>query len=710
MVINLKEKDLFTCDGLDLGTKINYIYGKNGTGKSTLTKLIENQFRESHNVKVFRGFEAIVGVNKRLNAVVLGEKNTAIQEKIDSYKSAINDFEKKIDDTSELMTKYHLAKKTLADADNKVEKSESDAARAIKNEDNPKITGNYNKNNFKKDIANKKLLADEDRQKLRDILKSEIKTASPIDFPKFDIDHSVSDINEILVKKVEAKRDIARIDGNSEKQHFAEAGLRIHKPGDICAFCGNPISNEVFEELNSYFSGSEIESLRREIEDYISKLKDIKSQIQRIRIESDSFYPDYISDVKNIAIKWSESAVKYIDIIDSMLDMLEDKKKYLFESMDIMQLTDDIKPYRMRDFEYAYDELRKKNNDSDIKNRQEDAKEKLRLDAVYRQYEEIHYEKLCNDSESAKEKLNKIEENIDEIKEQIGSLYSKIGQLQSQTVSEQKLADDINKTLSVEVGFELEHYEYDNKGYYCIKDKRTGETRPVDQLSTGEKNVIAFLYFMEKLEEVEETPDQRERIIVFDDPVNSNDEKMQFLIANELKDWINVKNKNGNKDTVVVFTHNISFYLNICRFYDDEKYKENNVYHLEKISNYKTEVKKIECRREDIVSAYEEDWRQLVTIYNSPESNADSLLNPMRKIVETYTSFNKVNKYNFCNNSVHGTILLMHSNSHGIVDLDASANGHSKVELLRIFYECFAANESGKKHIERYWKGVEDLI
>lgn len=82
----------------------------------------------------------------------------------------------------------------------------------------------------------------------------------------------------------------------------------------------------------------------------------------------------------------------------------------------------------------------------------------------------------------------------------------------------------------------------------------------------------------------------------------------------------------------------------------------------------------------------------------------------MRKIVETYTSFNKVNKYNFCNNSVHGTILLMHSNSHGIVDLDASANGHSKVELLRIFYECFAANESGKKHIERYWKGVEDLI
>lgn len=533
---------------------------------------------------------------------------------------------------------------------------------------------------------------------------------SPIDFPKFDIDHSVSDINEILVKKVEAKRDIARIDGNGEKQHFAEAGLRIHKPGDICAFCGNPISNEVFEELNSYFSGSEIESLRREIEDYISKLKDIKSQIQRIRIESDSFYPDYISDVKNIAIKWSESAVKYIDIIDSMLDMLEDKKKYLFESMDIMQLTDDIKPYRMRDFEYAYDELRKKNNDSDIKNRQEDAKEKLRLDAVYRQYEEIHYEKLCNDSESAKEKLNKIEENIDEIKEQIGSLYSKIGQLQSQTVSEQKLADDINKTLSVEVGFELEHYEYDNKGYYCIKDKRTGETRPVDQLSTGEKNVIAFLYFMEKLEEVEETPDQRERIIVFDDPVNSNDEKMQFLIANELKDWINVKNKNGNKDTVVVFTHNISFYLNICRFYDDEKYKENNVYHLEKISNYKTEVKKIECRREDIVSAYEEDWRQLVTIYNSPESNADSLLNPMRKIVETYTSFNKVNKYNFCNNSVHGTILLMHSNSHGIVDLDASANGHSKVELLRIFYECFAANESGKKHIERYWKGVEDLI
>lgn len=108
-------------------------------------------------------------------------------------------------------------------------------------------------------------------------------------------------------------------------------------------------------------------------------------------------------------------------------------------------------------------------------------------------------------------------------------------------------------------------------------------------------------------------------------------------------------------------------------------------------------IKRISCRREDKASAYEEDWKHLITLYNNEAVNAEVMLNTMRKIIETYTSFIKINKYTFCS-AVTGAIDLFNANSHGQVAMDASTNtnGFSKYEILKIFYECFAVQDSGK--------------
>ncbi|MCW7481194.1 hypothetical protein [Leptospira kanakyensis] len=57
---------------LTISNKINYIYGKNGTGKSTIAKTIKDQFFTNFNIHLFSGFEGIVGENNRLDAVALG--------------------------------------------------------------------------------------------------------------------------------------------------------------------------------------------------------------------------------------------------------------------------------------------------------------------------------------------------------------------------------------------------------------------------------------------------------------------------------------------------------------------------------------------------------------------------------------------------------------------------------------------------------------
>ena len=61
-------------------------------------------------------------------------------------------------------------------------------------------------------------------------------------------------------KKVEPKKIVVRLDKDAEKQQFAKMGMHIHQKGDVCAFCGNPISDEVFEELFrlSRYGGGEL--------------------------------------------------------------------------------------------------------------------------------------------------------------------------------------------------------------------------------------------------------------------------------------------------------------------------------------------------------------------------------------------------------------------------------------------------------------------
>ena len=48
MKINLSNEKLFISNELSLDKKLNFIYGKNGTGKSTLTKVIVDNYKYAH--------------------------------------------------------------------------------------------------------------------------------------------------------------------------------------------------------------------------------------------------------------------------------------------------------------------------------------------------------------------------------------------------------------------------------------------------------------------------------------------------------------------------------------------------------------------------------------------------------------------------------------------------------------------------------------
>lgn len=82
---------------IDFSKSINIIYGKNGTGKSSICKLMKEQWKDKE-VCIFHGFNELLDENEKLNAIVLGEDNSKINKEVTNLEKEISEIEKEIEE------------------------------------------------------------------------------------------------------------------------------------------------------------------------------------------------------------------------------------------------------------------------------------------------------------------------------------------------------------------------------------------------------------------------------------------------------------------------------------------------------------------------------------------------------------------------------------------------------------------------------------
>ena len=108
---------------------------------------------------------------------------------------------------------------------------------------------------------------------------------------------------------------------------------------------------------------------------------------------------------------------------------------------------------------------------------------------------------------------------------------------------------------------------------------------------------------------------------------------------------------------------------------------------------------------DDFKTSYESLWYELKLLYKYDVTSPDTLLNPIRRIIETYTKFNAFNK-NVFYSKVPGAKKLFDVNSHSIDDVEAELNEKSKKEIIMILGDCFARNNCSD-HFITFWKDAE---
>ena len=719
MKVDLSNEELFYEDEINFDKNLNFVFGKNGTGKSTLTKLLKEQGKVNYDVRVFQGFENMIGENNRLNAVILGEENNEIAQEIENMKKDIKKKEEEIDkidseikepkDNSEnLWKKVEEIKRIAEQKDTQIQNFYSKSASEIKNMTNPQISRTtYNKSDFILEKKNAKLLSEIEIQNLKQIIKTEVKIAQKIEFPNINLKDELKRVNLILEKKVEEKVRITRLENNEEKRDFARKGLHLHKIGEICSFCGNIIKKEEYEELEKYFLADDVKEFQREIEIAKNNYQQIVERIENIKFDKNNFYPNNIEKLIQIIEKYEEIKREIVKILKEFLENLE--KKDIFKENE--KLTLDNISLNFNKISEEYDGLVKNNNSSNLSEEKEKAKTDLRYHFIKLALDEFDEKTKLHELSLLKEKkeeykteIEKKENEIKKINDEIKKIKLEIIQLEAKTKNEKKLVENINKKIKYYTSFELVHKEdTEGEGFYSVKCLRTNEDRDITQISTGEKNIIALLYFIEKLNEINEVR-ARNKLIIFDDPMNSNDDTMQYLIIEELQKLMRELLKNNKDDKFILMTHNVHFYINVKYDFDRRKndYEKNNNFIRLISDTKKTKIKYIKNKDEDFKTNYESLWHETKILSTLSSCDPAILLNPIRRIVETYTKFNGVDKKVFLS-KIEGAKKFFDVNSHSIDDLEADLNGKSKENIIEIFKECFEKNNS-IEHLKKFWK------
>lgn len=676
--------------------KVNLIFGWNGTGKTTLSRVLRNfelgkvckkleKYENSeYEVELTNGSKLShldLGHNKNIRVFnkdfieenifqdteqdgrsvkpiyYLGDKKIElIQERKEKEKK-----KKELDDTRENLEKKERAK----------ERFESNTARGIKDI----LLGikkfqHYHKDGFifafravqqkikngETDLGKLKIKTKLFNQKLKTVKSAETLQVwiDDIKVKSNNITRNyLKDISKVLLETVSLQETIERLKNDWELSSWVQQGLLLHKrkKSTRCEFCDQQLPCQRISNLETHFN-----------KDYTKLSDSINKKINEInnwKIKETEKIPD--GGLKDLAQGLN-------DLLEKLLTELIEKQKNILSSRT----------------------LSKKTKDNLLKEADKIVKAVTNLENSFTNLAgELEFSLVADNFDEYREK---IKEAVD-LKEKEKKLVSDIKQLEEKIkkgerdIKDFKLpAKKINNDLESFLGYSDLHFadRADEYGEVYYEIKRGDEI--ASNLSESEKTAISLIYFLRKLNE--DKFNSTKGTVFIDDPVSSLDSQFlynaySFIVSSIEKDF----NNDLRIGQFFLLTHNYDF-LNLfkkkyrkkinenkCGLYmlrislDSLKNRISNIYELDHLlKEFDSDYQYLFSRLIELEKVADEKKSDLVLIYPYP--------NMARRVLEVFLSFRfpskldykgkidstKVSKkikesvYRFTNLKSHGTL------------------------------------------------------
>lgn len=603
--------------------KINILYGRNYSGKTTLSRIfraletgsISNKYSapefqlsfdggsnatqnalNSHGqvVRVFNedfvrdNLRFIVDDEQTINSfAILGEDNTTIEEEIEKHEAELGNAL----DKSGLLGDLLCAEEKLKEANKAHDNKSSELEGKLRDKANKAGTGikhnksfgdaNYNVPKIKTDITTVTQdtyasLTDELVSKYHELLREEPKPEIP-ESSSFNLQYSAitSTAKDLIEKKIQVSDPIQELLNDAALAMWVRTGRGHHQEKrDKCAFCGSDISPDLWEKLEKHFN-QESEELRQALDNLLGSIDRERSRVPNLlKIKNSEFYSNFTSNLDSLAEQLSNQSTSYCASLDSIKKQVEKRKDEIFTPLEFNppeSVEESLNAVRD-----SYEQLRNESNQftDSLSADQSEARAALRLHEVHTFVNDIKYENECKVIDALKDAMGKAEEAKNSAKENVDLKRSKIRELKAQLKDESKGADRVNDYLNNFFGHQslslkaIEETSGDASSGYRFEVTRNDQK--AFHLSEGECSLIAFCYFMAKLEDIETKGNQP--IIWIDDPISSLDSNHIFFVYSLINAAI-VKPKNFLQ--LFISTHNLDFLKYLKRISNDYTGKGN---------------------------------------------------------------------------------------------------------------------------------------
>ena len=673
--------------------RINIFYGRNYSGKSTYSKIFQSielkQLPEKYenidfevklaNHRIIKSNE--IGSDLPIDCKVFNQQfiddNIYLHNdnKLNSFQISIgsdtNETLKKIEDIrlnelkprneklSQVESDITKKQKKLKSSENVLNSKLRTTASKIKNLKNPSVVvGNkYDirdiKEEFKKYSAHFPILPLQDDEKavaeleknveqakIR-ILEKNINKPQKIALVSFDKNFNftlfLENTKKLLSKVVSVSNILDEYKDSPDKINWIKHGVDIHGDNpEKCVFCGNGIDGELIKNLKLAFS-DELSSLENEL---VLQNNRIKSEIQKLdaipNINKEDYFKDSVSDIQNINKEIENNINNRKRVLEILESKISEKQRDIFSKIEINDLN-------WIDFSEIQVEINSL-YDGTIKQIEqfEDRKTKsidfLRRYYIVKEFPVSEFTKLSQEVDQLEEYINENSKEQKKLKEEKEKFEQDIIELEGSLKSESEAAKRINMILQNS----LAHSEMslksvdDEEGIYFEVSRN--EERAYN-LSEGEKSLIAFAYYITRLESLS-TEEKSKTILFIDDPVSSLDENNIFYIYNLIFCLLE------KKEFLQYFlsTHNLDFLKYTNRFSNKKDY-----YLIEKIKEAenipsKSYIKKLPTHLSNKVTEFVFLFEQIYRVATEDEHENNfsvfyNFPNNGRKFIETLLYF-----------------------------------------------------------------------
>lgn len=692
---------------------INFIFGANGTGKTTISRVIAQTEGTRHCQLIWQGSAPLNlmvynrdFVDRNFNqdsplqgVFTLGENQVEAEREIARLQPEIEKIDEQIASLNNQLAGedgQSGKRKELADLEPELREKCFKQKKLHDTYFQEAYSGVRNSaEKFKEKVLSERnsnsaelLTLDELKQKASTVYSKGLERISPL--ADLSADNLIQlESHGLLQKAIIGNQDVdiaALIErlGNSD---WVKQGLKYHEQNsETCPFCQQPTDHHFSESLTSFFSeayDNDIQALKTLQGNYQRASEQLLATIQRNGESGNQFLSLELFNAEAQAL--SERLKGNLALLDNKL--AEPSRKIELESVEPL----------LAELQKTVSEA---NDATSSHNRMVTniASERQTLTSQVWRYVLNELADDLSQYQSKKDQLNQtirgMEGSLRAKQQRRRELKEQIAELETQTTSIQPTITAINELLH-RFGFHSFHIGEADGGrhYRIIRDNGDDASR---SLSEGEKTFITFLYFYYLIRGAQSPSGiTTNRVVVFDDPISSLDSDILYIVSSLIKGVMeDVKSQTGQIKQVFVLTHNVYFHKEITfnRARPSDRALNEESFWLVKKQQQGSIIER--CNSNPIRSAYELLWEDV----KSANVSSVSFQNTLRRILENYfTMWGGMGKDEICAHFAGRDKLICQSlfswvndGSHSIHDdLYINHGDQTNDAYLRVFRDIF---------------------